>query len=899
MKKYAHKVVNNIKHAFKKKPLLIKTIFILVTIIALNLSLLFVVRTKTVENALKRLLVAVDVYTNAVEKVEMNSDGWKDNKPGSWHIEKSAHWTGVDTAEVDITLDTKEKLDISNTHVIRDLILVIDSSLSMENDSKLDVVKEQAKKLVDAYLFDEKNHMALIEFNDEAESLQYFTKDKETLKSSIDEINPVGNTNYNDALKKVGDTLAKYDIDTDMERPYKSVLVLFLTDGVPCIDTPNEVATYAKLKSTYSYIHIKGIQYEMGEKITPYLERITDSQNIATKETLGQIFFGATIVTERYKSFVITDYIKDKYFYIKSKDDIKVGKGTIELLEENGGQKVVWDLGDDLASGTGYRTTESHDLYMKINLTLKEEYAKDNDRDYYPTNSKLSVSSQLPNENVINKEDDKTPVLKRIYNVIYDPNLPPSCNTLKKEETETHYALGNVTKKQDQLICQDYLFKGWEIVEDDVTQKSEDIFVMPTHDVNIKGVWSKLSIVKKFEGTIVKKIDLYDQVKYDAEVGNIGSTYTGAVTDTFDKTKENEKIYYYTSPEKNNIVFGGFCWQMIRTTTTGGVKIIYNGPYTEENKCNNKGTQQQLENKSYFNEQNMSLAYVGYMYSDVYETKEVSKSNILDSTYFGNSVEWDGSQYTLKDSKAGIDDNHHYSCDSNNNENDTCKKVRYYTYETTSTSPTYEYIVLENGDTIEKALVKMIGYEEGYTKDVINENLNKNDSIIKKAIDEWYAQNISNDYGAYIEDVVYCNNRKITDIGSFNPNGGSLKTNPTIKTSSSDKVIDFTCPLVSDRFSISNEHAKLTYPVGLLTSSEALAMDKTFLTTGEIYFINNPTGIAFGRVMNSFISKDGQINGSNQQHEYGVRPVISLKTGVKYKNGTGTIFDPYIIDTTQ
>ena len=37
-------------------------------------------------------------------------------------------------------------------------------------------------------------------------------------------------------------------------------------------------------------------------------------------------------------------------------------------------------------------------------------------------------------------------------------------------------------------------------------------------------------------------------------------------------------IYYYRGAvTDNNVVFAGFCWQIVRTTSTGGTKLIYNG----------------------------------------------------------------------------------------------------------------------------------------------------------------------------------------------------------------------------------------------------------------------------------------------------------------------------------
>lgn len=50
-------------------------------------------------------------------------------------------------------------------------------------------------------------------------------------------------------------------------------------------------------------------------------------------------------------------------------------------------------------------------------------------------------------------------------------------------------------------------------------------------------------------------------------------------------------IYYYRGAvDNNNVIFGGYCWQIVRTTDTGGIKMIYNGAVTgtsEEPTCEN------------------------------------------------------------------------------------------------------------------------------------------------------------------------------------------------------------------------------------------------------------------------------------------------------------------------
>ena len=54
--------------------------------------------------------------------------------------------------------------------------------------------------------------------------------------------------------------------------------------------------------------------------------------------------------------------------------------------------------------------------------------------------------------------------------------------------------------------------------------------------------------------------------------------YEGEGADTYAKP-----VYYYKgNVQNNNVLFGGFCWKIVRTTETGGVKIVYNGVQKDE-----------------------------------------------------------------------------------------------------------------------------------------------------------------------------------------------------------------------------------------------------------------------------------------------------------------------------
>ena len=59
--------------------------------------------------------------------------------------------------------------------------------------------------------------------------------------------------------------------------------------------------------------------------------------------------------------------------------------------------------------------------------------------------------------------------------------------------------------------------------------------------------------------------------------------YTGKVTDDVSQIGtgvDATKVYAFTSNDNNNLVFADHCWQIRRTTETGGIKIQYNGEPT-------------------------------------------------------------------------------------------------------------------------------------------------------------------------------------------------------------------------------------------------------------------------------------------------------------------------------
>ena len=445
---------------------------------------------------------------------------------------------------------------------------------------KLDKAKEDAKDLVSTVLSDTHNKIALITFESDSTIESNLTSDKNSLINKIDNLSTTGNTNYYQALLNVDTVLNNYQ-----KQSGRDLVALFMTDGYPNEKTPNEVGVYELLKDKYPYMAINGVQYEMGTDIIDEIKNVTDNQWVADKDSLNNVLFEASIAPIAYENFKIEDYI-DSSFEVVSSDDIKVSFGTVTLTTENGLQKVTWNLGSKYVTGSTYQ--------MTIDLKLKSTY--NNQAGFYPTNDHEIITSKLPDESTNTNNSTNTPVLKNTYTVTYDPNSPDElCNLSSYEDEETHFIYQNVNKKTTELTCSGYIFKGW-VIED------EDVFIVPEKDITIRGTWTKISMNKHMDGTVHEKHTLYRVMENAGKEGTYAKEYTGNHQDSMAGVG-SEKIYYWynsganeatinsTIQNMNNVRLGDQCFKMLRTTDTGGVKLIYNGEYDETNKCNtSRGT---------------------------------------------------------------------------------------------------------------------------------------------------------------------------------------------------------------------------------------------------------------------------------------------------------------------
>ena len=223
---------------------------------------------------------------------------------------------------------------------------------------------------------------------------------------------------------------------------------------------------------------------------------------------------------------------------------------------------------------------------------------------------------------------------------------------------------------------------------------------------------------------------------------------------------------------------------------------------------------------------------------------------------------------------------HHYTCF---NDTGTCQTLSYVYYVKTPTNIAHIfYINLTGGKSVEDAIDEML----------YNDNVNTTNSDIKTYIDNWYQNNMTS-YTSYLEDTIFCSNRsQLDDEHGWNPNGGSVTTHMYFKYYNQLK-----CTNDTDKFSVSNNKAKLTYPVGLASHTEIDLLDNDNLRkTGQYYWLISPNYFNYNYAYNSYVHTSGNYGRAAVSSNYGVRPVVSLKPDTEFSSGTGSKDDPYVVE---
>ena len=303
---------------------------------------------------------------------------------------------------------------------------------------------------------------------------------------------------------------------------------------------------------------------------------------------------------------------------------------------------------------------------------------------------------------------------------------------------------------------------------------------------------------------------------------------------------------------------------------------------------------------SAFNAYSNSPAKVGYMFNRVYNSKSKNINNNTEYK-FGNSFTYDSSTntYTLSGATKNISNWYNgyneisgtrYTCW---NTSGICNNLSYVFYTWQNKASYIDIVGRKNvNDTLEEML--------------LDDDINKYSSSIKGIIDAWYKQNLSSKTNK-LEDIVYCNDRSIKFYGGWNPNDEEVTYYHYLQFQNSNDIkYNLICSRVLDQFSVSNNKAKLKYPVALIAHEEFHNLgdipytyqENHLIDTGSSYWSLSPISFSgtSNNAYNGYISYGLVISGPPVSHNIGTRPAISLINTTLISSGTGSESDPWIIE---
>ncbi len=304
----------------------------------------------------------------------------------------------------------------------------------------------------------------------------------------------------------------------------------------------------------------------------------------------------------------------------------------------------------------------------------------------------------------------------------------------------------------------------------------------------------------------------------------------------------------------NYVKLGNTCWRIIRTTGSGGVKMIYNGLYssgTTANSCANATSHAQITSKAFNGDSSTTkqIVRLGYTYNDTYATNTA---------------------YTVPISTA-LGSNSNYAV---NNTDSTMKDYLENTWFASSNGISAYESILEPS--------------AGYCND----------------------RTVFNNTSPYTQQAESTN---IVTYGTSDLDFYRFGADTRNGVSNATRTITLSCPRnIVDLYttsSASNGNKQLRKPIALLTADEASLSgsgsgsqggsnynNNSFLRSGSDFFLLSPRSYQTdGTSFVYSLRTSGTISGAGIGNSEWARPVISLNPGVIPASGAGTATDPWVI----
>jgi len=197
--------------------------------------------------------------------------------------------------------------------------------------------------------------------------------------------------------------------------------------------------------------------------------------------------------------------------------------------------------------------------------------------------------------------------------------------------------------------------------------------------------------------------------------------------------------------------------------------------------------------------------------------------------------------------------------------------------------------------------IRHVGYMYGDSCDTLEEcNTNINESTMKRFVENWFNENITGINRSMVSSsTFFCNDRTHNPATFGFPSSGRFGFNSRARITG-EGLPTLICPEANDRFELS---------VGLITVDEFnlaggrrdISNTDFFLRTGADYWTMSPHNFwLVGNADNTFLMSMVQSNGSMPTQTMGsatrgVRPVLSLDSGVTILSGDGSSSNPFIV----
>ena len=400
-------------------------------------------------------------------------------------------------------------------------------------------------------------------------------------------------------------------------------------------------------------------------------------------------------------------------------------------------------------------------------------------------------------------------------------------------------------------------------------------------DLNINGNIT----VKEFE-----KHTLYNVLKKETEEG-YAKEFIGEHHDSFTE-EPSKKIYHWwadnetdatTIMNKYNVIFADHCWQMIRTTDTGGVKMIYNGEVENGQCLNTRGK------------------HIGY-----YEGYLSGEEELSTEYYYGQDYTFDKNNgvFSLEGTvNKGEIEIGQYTC-MNTSPTGTCTRL-YYVDHLIEGNTYQTFIIANNSDyfkfggiqyTDEEYHPAHAGYMYNYDYKIQDNKLSTTNEIYDYGtLQTTYYYADSYDYNTSTYKYTLTNPYQVTSSNDFNSLVGKY-TVCSYDSTYSSKTLYYIAGVDGDRFYF----IKITNGKNLDYYNDSYTYGDSYTDNGDgTYSVNNPTTITkvdyyshYNELSSKYICINAPTNTCNnmiytlsaEKPKYEIE-YIDIANNYKYANG--------------